>query len=482
MVARYKFLLLLLAISLVRGLIYSAVVPPWQAPDEPRHFEYVKLLYEKRRLVGWGDVIPSVEQEIIASMDTYSFWRFGVVHSKVFPAEGLPRNFREIWVPALSHELHQPPLAYIVYATVLPFAGPDPATQLYLMRLISVIMGALIVLVAYLTAVEVFPDDPFMFLGVPTMIAFLPMHTYTTGMLTNDNLAALLVLLIILLQVISLRWGFTGRRLAVSVILVVLALLTKRTAIVGPPIVLVALVSFLARSGVRSRVSWARVAVFSGTLFFLAGILALRWETLRGILSRMVPGLGQELNSLLYIYVLHFLRPLPAFRYSIDLSKYLSSEALEYYQRFFQMLFETFWARFGWVNVRLDPFWYLLIGLVCVVSAGGLVVFVLRCLRRGPGLSRFQNEVLFLFFTAILLNLGVIAVRMIRDWDNVPRPLTQGKFLFPVIIPIATLFVLGLRELLPLQRRWVLLLGWCGALVLVDVVGLMFRIVPFYYG
>jgi len=320
LVTRYKFLLLLLAISLVRGLIYSAVVPPWQAPDEPRHFEYVKLLYEKHRLVGWGDVTPSVEQEIIASMDTYSFWRLGVVHSEVFPVEGLPRNFQEIWVPALSHELHQPPLAYIVYATVLPFVGPDPATQLFFMRLISVIMGALVVLAAYLTAVEIFPDDPFMFLGVPAMIAFLPMHTYTTGMLTNDNLAALLVSLIILLQVISLRWGFTVRRLAASVILMVLALLTKRTGIVGPPVVLVALILFLARSDVRSRVSWVRVTVFSGTLFFLAAILALRWETLRALLSHTIPGLGQELNSLFYIYVLHFLRPLPAFRYSIDLA------------------------------------------------------------------------------------------------------------------------------------------------------------------
>jgi len=146
------------------------------------------------------------------------------------------------------------------------------------------------------------------------------------------------------------------------------------------------------------------------------------------------------------------------------------------------MLFETFWARFGWVNVRLDLFWYLLIGLVCLASAGGLVVFVLRRLRKGPEVNRFQNEALFLFLTAILLSLGMIVVRMIRDWDNVPRPLTQGKFLFPVIIPVATLFVLGLRELLPLQRRWVLLLGWCGVLVLVDAVGLMFNIVPFYYG
>jgi hypothetical protein len=32
-----KTLALLLALSLIRGVLYSAVTPPWQAPDEPGH-------------------------------------------------------------------------------------------------------------------------------------------------------------------------------------------------------------------------------------------------------------------------------------------------------------------------------------------------------------------------------------------------------------------------------------------------------------
>lgn len=466
----------------MRGLIYSTVVLPWQAPDEPRHFEYVKLLYEKRRLVGWGDVTPAVEQAIIASMDRYNFWQFGIVHEQVFPVERLPQSFREIWIPGVSHQLHQPPIAYLVYVAVLPLIDFDLAAQLYVMRLISVMMGVLVVLVAYVTTRELFPDDSFMYLGVPSLIAFLPMHTYTTSVLTNDNLAALLVSLVILLQVSSLRRGFTAQRLTVSVILVMLALLTKRTAIVGPFIILTAFIVFLTRPAVRSRLSWTRLAAVAGMSFFLAGIVVLGWDAFRRTLVRMVPGLDQELNSLLYIYILHFLRPLPPFQYDIELSKYLSLESLVYYQEFFQMLFETFWARFGWANVKLHPVWYLSVGLVCLASLIGLMLFVYRHLQRAQRPGRFQNEVLLLFFMTILLNLSVIVTRMIRDWDNVPRPLTQGKFLFPVIIPIATLFMLGLRELLPSQHRWVLLLGWWGALVLVDTVGLMFNIIPFYYG
>lgn len=54
-----RILVLLLAVFLARGVIYLAVIPPWQAPDEPKHFEYVNLLYQERRLLSQKDVSPS---------------------------------------------------------------------------------------------------------------------------------------------------------------------------------------------------------------------------------------------------------------------------------------------------------------------------------------------------------------------------------------------------------------------------------------
>lgn len=481
MAARYKYLPLLIAISLIQGLIYSAIIPPWQAPDEPRHFEYVKLLYEKRRLVGWGDVTPAVEQEIIASMDRYNFWQLGIVHAQVFPSEGLPQSFKDIWTPGVSHELHQPPLAYLVYVTVLPFAGSDTATQLYAMRFMSVIMGTLLVLTAYLTMAELFPEDPFMFIGVPAFIAFLPMHAYTTSVLTNDNLAALLVSLVILLQVISLRRGFSASRLSVSVILLGLGVFTKRTALVALPIILVVIAIHLWRTGFRLHLAWKKVAAFSGILLLFVGVAALNWDRLRDSLFRLIPGFDRALQSFLYIYLFYFVRPAASHRYSLDPTKYFSAGSLAYYRRFFQMLFETFWARFGWVNVRLYPFCYLLIGLVCLVSAVGLGAFV-RKRRTVRPMSFWQKDTLLMFFAAIIFGFGMLVVKMVRDWDNVPRPLAQGKFLFPVIIPIAALFMIGLRELVPPSRRRLLLLGWLGGLVLLEAIALLVYIVPFYYG
>jgi len=73
-------LLLLLALSLVRGLLYLAIIPPWQGPDEPRHFEYARLIADRGRLVTKRDLSPALQEGVIRSMVEHDFWRFGFAY------------------------------------------------------------------------------------------------------------------------------------------------------------------------------------------------------------------------------------------------------------------------------------------------------------------------------------------------------------------------------------------------------------------
>jgi len=52
--------ILLMLLAFVRAAIYAAVIPPWQAPDEPQHFEYVRLVYDLGRPVSWSDRSPEL--------------------------------------------------------------------------------------------------------------------------------------------------------------------------------------------------------------------------------------------------------------------------------------------------------------------------------------------------------------------------------------------------------------------------------------
>ena len=47
--------LLLLAIALIQGLLYSTVIPLWQAPDEVGHFEFARLLSDEGRMPVLGE-------------------------------------------------------------------------------------------------------------------------------------------------------------------------------------------------------------------------------------------------------------------------------------------------------------------------------------------------------------------------------------------------------------------------------------------
>ena len=43
-------LIILIALAVIRGLIYLSLFPPWVAPDEPAHFEVVRIIGQEQQL------------------------------------------------------------------------------------------------------------------------------------------------------------------------------------------------------------------------------------------------------------------------------------------------------------------------------------------------------------------------------------------------------------------------------------------------
>ena len=87
-----------------------------------------------------------------------------------------------------------------------------------------------------------------------------------------------------------------------------------------------------------------------------------------------------------------------------------------------------------------------------------------------------------MFSLAIVFATSMILAKHVRslgfEWAGAP----QGRWLFTVIVPVATLLLLGWRALLPEgSQRW-LLSGWVAGLVLLDSVALVRYIIPFFYG
>jgi hypothetical protein len=102
---------------------------------------------------------------------------------------------------------------------------------------------------------------------------------------------------------------------------------------------------------------------------------------------------------------------------------------------------------------------------------------------RGKGaLSRYQQDTILLLATTAFFAMAVLVVKMVREFDSVPRATTQARFLFPALTPIAILMMAGLLRLTPERYHIVLVRLTVAGLLALNVLSLARHILPFYYG
>jgi len=147
----YPLLAAIVVVYVAIGVLYAAFTPIWQVPDEPAHYNYIRALAEGRGLpiLEPGDY----DQEYLNRLTT----------------EGFPT---ELSVEAVEYEDHQPPLYYLLATPVYWLFGGAVLP----LRLLSVLFGALLLIVASETVRAIFPKQSWLGLVTAAFIAFIPQH------------------------------------------------------------------------------------------------------------------------------------------------------------------------------------------------------------------------------------------------------------------------------------------------------------------
>lgn len=181
---------------------------------------------ERRRLDRWalGAVIAV-------------FVAFAVAYTRLTPIGASPDELSHLHYmtgisdhlqlpPAGEPERQQPPLYYLLGASVAKLTGDDAR----LIRLLSVVLGVLTILTVCAVARRLFPLRPALAVGAAALVALLPETQYLAGAINDDNLAWLAGALLVLAGVVVMQSDLLTPRLAIGAgLAVALAALAKET-------------------------------------------------------------------------------------------------------------------------------------------------------------------------------------------------------------------------------------------------------------
>ncbi|MCS6801349.1 MAG: hypothetical protein RMM58_02650 [Chloroflexota bacterium] len=447
--------LLLGLLAFSHAALYAALVPPWQAPDEPAQVEYVLLVAQRGRPTE--DLDPGIQRRIVEDLVARDFFRFAGGQRP--PADDL--SFEAVWPGQARYAGRQP--AYFLAAALIVRLFPEApiAFQVSLLRAFSAFLFGLTVAAIFATARLIFPERPLLAVGAALAAALLPMAAALGGAVNNDNLANLVGAATFLGIALVERRGYRPEWVLALIGLAVVALYTKRTTLILIPLVGLVLALAIWRQGWRARVAAATIAFFA----LVAAVAAI--ETF--------PPLR---NAVAYT----------ADRYFANASVESNLAAIEGISPAWQNLLRSFVlysglffqssiGLFGWVDVALLPVWYLLAGFALLSALLGAVLFAIRTF---PTMDAPGRAALRWLLVGLLFSVGLVFIYALYFSQDGTAP--QGRYLFVSLSPLLIVLTAGLAELFPRRARRLAAIGGAWLLLLFDAVVIVGTLLPEYYG
>lgn len=404
---------LLVGLAMVRGLLYAALIPPWQAPDEPGHFEQAWLIARLGRIPTAQDADPELERALVASL--YE-WRYGDYLGRPLPPR-MPDRLADL-PPEIfaghSRTLGRFSPAYLWLALwILPVQGEDLLVGLYLARCASVALNAMILVAAWRLFRLLIPEQPTLARAMALFLALHPQHTFINAAVGEGPLAELGATLALYGWAHLLIRGWTARGLAWALGGTVLGVVAKGTALYLIPLAPVALTLALVRGFRRY---WERALL--GAVLGLAALGLVGWW-----LPHM-PG-APLLNHLFDTWRSGELK--------------VEGNSSKSFDQILVAGIESYWFNLGWMNVPAPKGWYLVFWIAMLWSVEGWL------LPRSPG-PRTSSAALALIVVAAGLAVGgwiAFLVTPRGTWYY------QGRYLFPAAAALTFLLIGGWARALP---------------------------------
>ena len=171
-----RWVLLVVAIAILRSVVLAVFTPPYQSSDEPWHLDYARVVSEGHLPVLSRTVMsPAIVEDDRRVTSTRHLTLYG------------------IGTPAFSREAFQPPLSYVAPGVAYRLIR-RPSRALAAFRGLDALAGALVAAVAFFLGRRAFPGSAHAGRVAGLTAACLPSVSVATSTADNDALAILLAL------------------------------------------------------------------------------------------------------------------------------------------------------------------------------------------------------------------------------------------------------------------------------------------------
>jgi GT2 family glycosyltransferase/4-amino-4-deoxy-L-arabinose transferase-like glycosyltransferase len=470
-------LALLLAATLVKGVAWSIIVPPWHAPDEIQHFFYSQIIERFRTLQvepdNWGpqeagqlfSLVQAAEVRFDSSRPLDLSDR-GDIASQLAALEdpAVKRTYLrdEGRGFAITHRFvgSHPPLYYLVQAVPQLFLERwSILVRLLAGRWVSVLAAVAMTWIAYAAGRELWPDRPGRALLLATLVSFHPMVTFCTAIVGNLALEMALFSACLLVSLRVISRGLTTPRALTLGALTGLGLLTKMSFLSMLPLLALLFVWQAARrrpSGRRGLLPWVWVV--------LLPVLISGWWYLEAVIS----GGDAAISAFGIINERPEVRLLPYLvRYG--------------WITIYRAQLEMYWGNFGWLDTPFPATLSTALTWLTVAAVWTAGWWLARRVTSGDR----KTQSLALIFLGVA-TLSLIAFYTYLDF-RLARALggsfdIQGRYYLPAVVGQMAWLSIGLTQPVPRPLRrggmWLVGSGMMG----LNFYALFRTIAPRYYG
>lgn len=396
---------ILLVYFLVTAGIFALLVPPFEAPDEPDHLDYINYIITRKSLPN------QLISEQCVKGEGHQYPLYYLLSSTIASVITKSKPVRVAAEPNPQSTRHggSDNLVPLYKLTGREFPTFRDKIAFYSIRLLSILFGLCNIALIASAGKLVFKKGRCALLPA-VFAALLPQFLFITGTINNDNLANLLGTAFILSCLKIIYSPNDSRNYLLAGITAGLALITKKNFIALAPGLLVA-IGYAFTDTKDKRRLLINCTMLIGTALILSGWWFIRSWNIYGELL----GSAMEKNTLAAsihsksIFSPYFMAEMPF------------------------VAFISFVGRFGWVNVPVSK--YVLLLYASIISLG-LFGFAVRLVK-----SRLKDRAMVssMIFVCLCLS-GFI-------YYNLTYTQPQGRFMFPSLSAISLILTYGWYEL-----------------------------------